>query len=367
VSAAPARDKHVDAMLGLGIVFVVMGHRYQPDWLFFPAYTFHMALFFFISGTLARVQEGPAAKLAFLGRKSRTQLLRYFQYNLFFGVVTWLLSLADLPLGYALPSFKDKAAALQSVRDFFVVPFLDGHQYHLHAAAWFLLQLYLVHIVFQWVVYTARRGWALAVLAAAVPVTLLLLHAGLADFDDWRMTAVRTSFAFLFFLLGYVVKREQALLRPVLLHPAALVVCFLAVNVLAVNFGNIRYNIVLANIGNERVYIPVLTTALIVAMVYQVAHHLAAVLDEGAALLRLGRATLPILLWHFSVFFAINALLFAAGLITKAQLSDNWFILDAKRTWLLYEVPALVIPLYLDRALGRLRARIPGWSAQAET
>jgi fucose 4-O-acetylase-like acetyltransferase len=359
VTTAPARSKHVDAMLGLGIVFVVMGHRYQPEWLFFPAYTFHMALFFFISGMLARVQPGLPAKLRFLGKKSRTQLLRYFQYNLFFAAVTWLLSLAGVPLGYAVPSFESKAAALQSVRDFFVVPFLDGHQYHLHAAAWFLLQLYLVHIVFQLVIYSARRGFVLAMLALTLPVTLLLLHAGLARFDDWRMTGVRTAFAFLFFLAGYVVKSEEARLRPVLLHPAALVACFALVNVLAVNFGNIRYNIVLANIGNPRVWVPVLATALIVAMVYQVAWHLAGLLDEGAALLRLGRATLPILLWHFSVFFAINALLFAMGLVTKAQLSDNWFILQPKKTWLLYEVPALFAPLAIDRLLGRLRARLP--------
>ncbi len=310
-TSAPARDPHVDAMLGLGIVFVVMGHRYQPDYLFF------------ISGTLVRVQQGLPAKLRFLGKKSKTQLLRYFQYNLFFAAVTWLLSQVGVPLGYAIPSFASKTAMLQSLRDFLVVPFLDGHQYHLHAAAWFLLQLYLVHIAFQLVVYSARRGLALAALALTVPVTLLLLRAGLADFDDWRMTGVRTSFAFLFFLLEYVLKSEQARLRPVLLHPAALVVAFALVNVLAVNFGNIRYNVVLGNIGNPRVYIPVLTTALIVAMVYQVAFHLSGWLNEGAALLRLGRATLPILLWHFSVFFAINALLFAAGLITKAQLSDR--------------------------------------------
>jgi fucose 4-O-acetylase-like acetyltransferase len=353
VTEATVRNKHIDVMLGIGIVFVVMGHRYQPEYLFFPAYTFHMALFFFISGSLATVRPGWREKLRLAGHKSRTQLLRYFQYNLFFAVVTWLLAQAGIPLGYNIPSFTSRAAALQSVREFFIVPFLDGHQYHLYLAAWFILQLYLVHLVFQSLVWSPRRAWVLSTLAAAIPVTLFLLKKGLSDYTDLRMTLVRTSFAFLFYLLGYVVKTEEAALRRVLLSPATLALGFVLVNVLAINFGNVRYNIVVGDIGNQRVWVPLLTTTLIVLMVYQLAWHLAAVLSDDAFLLRLGRGTLPILIWHFTVFFAINAAFFALGLITKENLSDNWFVLDGKQTWLLYEVPALCVPLWLDRVLGR--------------
>ncbi len=112
-------------------------------------------------------------------------------------------------------------------------------------------------------------------------------------------------------------------------------ICFVLVNALAINFGNVRYNIVLGNIGNQRVWVPLITTALIVAMVYQLSWHLAVVLDAEAWLIRLGRATLPILIWHFTVFFAINAVLFGLGLISKKNLSDNWFVLNGKQTWLL--------------------------------
>lgn len=184
-------------------------------------------------------------------------------------------------------------------------PFLDGHQYHLYLAAWFILQLYLVHLVFQALLWSSRRRWVLLVLAATIPVTIWLLHKGLVNYSDARLTAVRTSFAFLFFLLGYVVKQEEAALKRVLLWPGTLVICFVLVNALAINFGNVRYNIVLGNIGNQRVWVPLITTALIVAMVYQLSWHLAVVLDAEAWLIRLGRATLPILIWHFTVFFAI--------------------------------------------------------------
>lgn len=352
------RNRHVDAMLGVGIVFVVLGHRHQPEHLFFPAYTFHMALFFFISGSLATVRVGWREKLRLAVHKSKTQLLLYFEYNLFFGLVTWLLTFAGISLGYSVPSFATGAAALQSARDFFVVPFLDGHHYHLHLAAWFILQLYLVHLVFQLVVWSPRRAWVFTVLAASIPVTLFALEKGLADYADLRLTAVRTSFAFLFYLLGYVVEREQAALRRVLLAPITLAVCFVLVNVLAINFGNVRYNIVLGNIGNPRVWVPLCTTALIVAMVYQLCWHVSEALADDAFLFTLGRATLPILLWHFSVFFLVNVVLFALGLVRKEELSNNWFVLNGKQTWLLYTVPALCVPIWLDRLLQRSGALV---------
>jgi len=352
------RNKHVDAMLGIGILFVVMGHRYQPDSLFFPAYTFHMGLFFFISGYLATIRTNWREKLELARRKSRSQLLRYFQYNLFFAVLTWALAQIGIELGYNIPVFKSTTTVLASVRDFFLVPFLDGHQYLLYLAAWFILQLYLVHLLFQAVMWSARRGCVLAVLALTIPVTLLLLQAGLGDYTDLRLTGVRTSFAFLFYLFGYIIKREEPTLGKLLRSPGLLAVEFVLVNVLAINFGNIRYNIVLGDIGNSRVWVPPCTTLLIVLMVFQIAWHLAGWISESAFLLRLGRATLPILVWHFTIFFLINVALFAAGLVTFKDLSNNWFILNPKQTWLLYEVPALLAPLWIDRGIGWLAMRV---------
>jgi len=190
-------------------------------------------------------------------------------------------------------------------------------------------------------------------LAAAIAMTIFALQKGLGDYADARLTAVRTSFAFLFFLLGFVVKQEEAALKRVLLWPGTLVICFVLVNVLAINFGNVRYNIVLGNIGNEHVWVPLITTSLIVAMVYQISWHLSGMLSDDAWLVRFGKATLPILLWHFSVFFAINAALFALGVITKESLSDNWFVWNGKQTWLLYEIPALWVPIWIDLGLRR--------------
>ena len=45
--------------------------------------------------------------------------------------------------------------------------------------------------------------------------------------------------------------------------------------------------------------------------------------------------------------------LFALGVITKESLSDNWFVWNDKQTWLLYGIPALWVPIWIDLGLRR--------------
>ena len=357
---AGARLKHVDVMLAFGIVMVVMGHRHQPPYLFFPAYTFHMALFFFASGYLASARVGLREKARFLAKKARTQLLFYFRWNLFFAGLTFLLALAGIRLGYAIPAFGSREEVLATLRGFLYQPFTDGHQYHLYLAAWFVLQLFLVHVVFQLLVWRPGRLAVGLVLAGTVPVTLVLLEQGLRSFEDLRLTAVRTALAFLFFLTGHAVRLWEDRLARVLLAPWFLLVAFALVNVLAVNLGNIRYNFVLGNVNNVRVWVPVATTLLIVLIVFQLAHHAARVLPDGSPVLLVGRSTQDVLVWHFTVFLAVNVVLWALGLVPFEALSDNWFAWEKERTWLLYEVPAIAVPILARRWLDRRAAAGPG-------
>jgi fucose 4-O-acetylase-like acetyltransferase len=346
--AAP-RLLHVDVMLAFGIVMVVMGHRYQPPYLFFPAYTFHMALFFFVSGYLASIKVGLREKGRFLAHKARSQLLFYFRWNAFFAALTFLLAVAGIRLGYAIPAVGSWADVAESVRAFLVVPFTDGHHYHLYAAAWFIPQLWLVHVVFQTVCFRPGRLVAGVALAAAVPVTLFLLEEGLQSYEDLRLTGVRTALAFLFFLAGHTVRLWEDRLAKVLLAPWFLVVAFAAVNVIAINFGNIRYNFVLGNVNNVRVWVPVTASLLIVLIVFQLSHHAARFLDDRSWVLVVGRSTQDILVWHFTVFLGVNVVLWALGLVPFEKLSDNWYAWEKERTWLLYEVPAIAVPILVRR------------------
>jgi fucose 4-O-acetylase-like acetyltransferase len=264
-------------------------------------------------------------------------------------VVTFLLALVGIKLGYAIPAFGSWDEVKATAYGFFVQAFTDGHQYHLHAAAWFILQLWLVHVVFQVVCFRPGRWVPVLALAATVPVTVFLLEQGLQSYEDLRLTGVRTALAFFFFLTGHLVRLFEDRLRKVLLAPWFLLVLFVAVNVVAVNFGNIRYNFVLGNVNNERVWVPMLASVLIVLMVFQLAHHVARFLDDRSLVFVVGRSTMDILIWHFTVFFLVNVALWALGVIPFERLSDNWYVFEKERLWLLYEVPAIALPVLMRR------------------
>ncbi len=353
------RNKHIDIMLGFGIIMVVMGHRYQPENLFYPAYTFHMALFFFISGYLATIKNGVKDKLSFIYRKTKSQLFKYYAYNLLFGVITFLLALAGLKMGYQVPAFGSGSETLDTIRNFFVIPLQDGHHYHLYLAAWFILQLYIVHLVFQLIFFSDDKRLVYAVFIVLIPVTLFLLKKGLVNYTDFRLTGVRTSFALLFYLVGYIVKREEERIGWLLRSPWTLLVCFASVDVLSINFGNVNYNIVLGNIANENVAVPVITTLLIVIIVYQLSYYAARFISDSSILLTIGKSTLTILIWHFTVFFLINAVLYTLGLITKENLANNWFVFEDKKTWLLYIPAGIMVPLYLKYLYQRYVKKSP--------
>lgn len=52
------RDKSWDAVKGLGILLVVLGHSGCPAYLHDFIYLFHMGLFFYVSGKFLKINRG---------------------------------------------------------------------------------------------------------------------------------------------------------------------------------------------------------------------------------------------------------------------------------------------------------------------
>lgn len=77
------RIEWIDNAKGMGILFVMLGHCYLDTKYTFWFISFHMALFFFLSGYTFKIKE---KYLTFLKKKARTLLIPY----LFFVVVTML-------------------------------------------------------------------------------------------------------------------------------------------------------------------------------------------------------------------------------------------------------------------------------------
>ena len=122
----------------LGIIFVVAGHLgynvFDMGGLF-PYYSFHVFIFLFVSGYFYR-EDAEKDILGYIVRKSRTLMLPYFLWNLFYGILTQILHAVGFSIGEGL-----------SLNTLFVAPFISGHQFLYHFPSWFVPILFLIEVV----------------------------------------------------------------------------------------------------------------------------------------------------------------------------------------------------------------------------
>lgn len=123
----------------LAILMIVAGHV-GYDILtvggLFPYYSFHVPLFLFISGYFYREEEAEHP-LAYLKKKAKRLLLPYFIWNLIYGAIAWALrAFGGFSMGEAI-----------SLKTLFLSPFLNGYQFILNYAAWFVPVLFLIEMM----------------------------------------------------------------------------------------------------------------------------------------------------------------------------------------------------------------------------
>ena len=70
------RDRSVDVLRGIGMLFVIIGHIFDGQWTRY-IFSFHMPLFFFLSGFCLRKKERLDPPAKYLGKKCRSLLVPY--------------------------------------------------------------------------------------------------------------------------------------------------------------------------------------------------------------------------------------------------------------------------------------------------
>ena len=130
-------DNRVNVLKALSILLVVSGHLEFSLLGMFTPYSFQLALFFFISGYLFKDKYLDNVA-SFFERRVKTLLQPYFLYNIFYlGVTALIAKLTGKWWGMPL-----------SFKNFFITPFLNGHQFDLSCPLWFVTQLFMTMITF---------------------------------------------------------------------------------------------------------------------------------------------------------------------------------------------------------------------------
>ena len=342
------RNKTMDVMLALGIIFVVLGHSYQPKIFLFPAYTFQVAIFFFISGYFFRVQEGLKNKWRWSRKKFLHLLVPYFIFNLFFGLFTLLLASRGISLSEKINWY-----------NFFVTPFLTGHQYFLFLAAWFVPQLFIVHALAQWILIRDRGHYFTGLLLAISLAASFLFSFSFKTIPAlWLLLLARTALALTFYLFGQVFRIFEAKLRPILIYPVSFAFLFIVYVSLEAFFNGFTYSFAFLQFLNSP-GVTLAGTLAAILMIYIISHYLAQTLPVKNFLYQIGQHTFSIMALHLLIFWTINYILFRFALVSRLSLSNVFFLYQPERFWFVYVAFALAIPVLL--ALGYERLKLKYW------
>ncbi|MGE7115104.1 acyltransferase family protein [Lysinibacillus sp. NPDC047702] len=214
------RIRWIDTAKGLGIIIVILGHAYPPDNWLKIIYSFHMPLFFFLSGYLFSVKKYNSLG-KFISNKSRSLLIPYFIFS-----ILSLIYYATTPLFISNEINWPKLFV-----GFFYSNGISGWLDY-NVALWFLTCLFVVEIIFYFILKK--------ITSTKLLVTVLLVFSIVGYLDSIYMPirlpwSIDIAFsAIVFFGLGYISK-TVGLINSVLNQKVKLLVITLPIFLLFIN------------------------------------------------------------------------------------------------------------------------------------
>lgn len=190
----------VDTAKGIGILLVFLGHLVENSWPGMWAYSFHLPLFFFLSGFLFTVKDSFGV---FIRKKAKSILLPYFSLGI---VICFFVALWNTVFSTSAmkPSF-----GIELIKNIFYM-FVQNR----YATLWYLAVLFWLNLFMYVLVKYIKPVWLEAV------VVLVLLLGGYFYYENgggslpWN---VDTSFMALpFYFAGYLFKTYPKLQAPFL-------------------------------------------------------------------------------------------------------------------------------------------------------
>lgn len=126
-------------LYALGIIFIVMGHCNGGGFSvfneFLPFYSFHLALFIFSSGYFYNQQNELHVK-NFILNKTKKLIVPLYLWNIFYGLTIHILK-----------CFNFYPYIHVNINTLFIKPITNGHQFILNLGGWFVIPLFMVHVI----------------------------------------------------------------------------------------------------------------------------------------------------------------------------------------------------------------------------
>lgn len=334
-----------------GIIMVVLGHTGDPIRLasdIFPYYSFHMALFIFISGYFYNPQNENKlwGKNGYLLKKVKKLVIPYFIWNVIYGIiVTILRKLNVISYGVSI-----------NFRSLFISPWLGGHQYMLNLASWFLLALFLVSIIYILIRKLASMAkiWndVLALFFFLI-ISIVSIFFAQKDISQYYLPLLRTGFFLFFYQLGYVYKTKIE--GKFKINNVIYFLILILVQIIFIKLeGKVPYTVVFMEFENKILITPIIVSITGILFWLKISEILVPALGKSKIVNYISNYTYDIMLHHLFVVFMLNLLIWKLSPILNLEgfsverfKSTIYYCYTAgiAQSQIIYSIAAIFLPL----------------------
>ena len=348
----------------IGIIMVVLGHTGDQIKLMsdiFPYYSFHMVLFIFISGYFYKTENenNLMGKNGYIFKKVKKLLIPYFIWNLIYGIIVMILKEANIIIYGVQINFNS----------LFINPWLDGHQYLLNLASWFMPALFLVNIVYILIrkLMTKMKLWndyAATYMFFVVAICSIFLTK--LNIIEYYMPFLRTGFFMFFYQLGYVYKTKIEGKFKINTIVYFLLIIAIQLFILKVD-GNICYYAVCMEFYSEFIITPIIVGITGIMFLLKISEILEPALGNIRIVNYISNHTQDIMLHHVFFIFIINFCIYKMpDIFTMDAYSLNkfkntiWYYhtVGVNQIHIVYTIITISMPLIIRYCYEKIKLKI---------
>lgn len=349
-------SNEINMLKALAIMLVVSGHLEFSLLGIFPPYSFQLALFFFISGCLFKDKYLNDVS-TFVEHRIKSLLIPYFWYNFFYMGVTCLIAkLTGKFWGMPL-----------SFKNFFITPFLNGHQFDLSCPLWFVTQLFMTMIMFLFlfrVLNKVSENKYIHLVFFTLLGLLAIPFSKVFAVTPVMLVVIRTMLSLFFVYLGYFythsVKDNYNIFTPKWFGGTIVLQSILWMfnrDFTPEQGIGLSYVLVWARF-DQQLIVPVITSLTGIWASLFTVKILYPYLKDVKFLRDMGNVTYHIMANHLLVMYVITAIfMYINGIpITERANHDIYWIYNPVQTTYLYFVLTMILTTYIGVGLKKLHA-----------
>lgn len=344
----------------IGIVIVVMGHMgIEFFWGIFQAYSFHMPLFIFISGYFYN-KKSEDNIFKYIYKKIRRLIVPYFFINLIYGILINIFKRMEWVNYGEKVNFKSLVE----------YPIINGHQFGLNVAGWFVIALFIVQITYV----ITRRIFTLInvkneylIMSIFFIIGIIGVYLGNKGYiEGVKIVFTRTLFLISFYNMGYFYKEKIE--NRFKYNNIAFFIILLSIQFIMIKkYKNLAFSAVWCNEFNkENIFLPHIASITGILFWLKISKIFSGFIKNNRYIRYIGQNTWTVMMHHQFIFFIINLNLFFInkkialdGFDVEQFKSNGWYSYDFGdcRFLTLYVIAGVCIPLlckkYFDNILKR--------------